>query len=579
MPTAKTQIKFKYGLQENYTKLTAKDANTLYFATDTQRLFVGDVEYTRPVITGTSAPTMDSPLNTLFYNTSTKTLYTNTADGWLTVATNFSLSTTGVTAGAYGDATAQTPAHGATFKVPSFTVDTFGRLTDAKEHTVKLPAETQLSKGKATTGKATQLKHGDEFTVETDVSVSGHAVTPEKTTFTLPTETTLSKGTATTGTAQAPAHGKSFTVITDVNVSGHTVTPEKTTITLPAETAETPVSIGTPKTATATAEHGKTIEAITALTASGHVVTPTVTTITFPSVGKAAEKDVDTTISASSTNLPTSKAVNDAINTAISGVTQFDIQVVTELPALKDAKKGVIYLIAHKHGDNDIYDEYILNTSVTPNAFEKIGNTDVNLSGYIEKVKSAEGYVPKFDAEGALVSTGFTLGKSVPASAVFTDTKVTAVGNHYTPSGGTTTSASGGEVTDITNGTGVQVVTGVTKDAAGHVTGITSVGLKSVNTNTDTKVNMKARGTTKAYLLGTSTAPTASNQAVESLAETGVYFDTTAGTLVATTFEGALSGNATSATKATQDGEGNEITATYATKEEVTNASLVWESF
>lgn len=65
-----------------------------------------------------------------------------------------------------------------------------------------------------------------------------------------------------------------------------------------------------------------------------------------------------------------------------------------------------------------------------------------------------------------------------------TDTKVTAVGNHYTPSGGTTTSASGGTVTDITNGTGVQVVTGVTKDAAGHVTGVTSVGLKSVNTNT-----------------------------------------------------------------------------------------------
>ena len=65
-----------------------------------------------------------------------------------------------------------------------------------------------------------------------------------------------------------------------------------------------------------------------------------------------------------------------------------------------------------------------------------------------------------------------------------TDTKVTAVGNHYTPTGGTTTSASGGTVTDITNGKGVQVVTGVTKDAAGHVTGVTSVGLKSVNTNT-----------------------------------------------------------------------------------------------
>lgn len=574
MPTAKTQIKFKYGLQENYTKLTAKDANTLYFATDTQRLFVGDVEYTRPVITGTSAPTMDSPLNTLFYNTSTKTLYTNTADGWTAIATNFSLSTTGVTAGTYGDATAQTPAHGATFKVPSFTVDTFGRLTNAKEHTVKLPTETQLSKGTATTGETTTLTHGGTFTVETDTNVSGHTVTPEKTTFKLPTETTLSKGTATTGTPQAPAHGKSFTVITDVNVSGHKVAPEKTTITLPSET---PVSIATAKTATVEATHGGEIQAITALTASGHTVTPTVTTITLPSVGEAASRGVDTVVTADSTNLPTSNAVKEAINTAISGVTQFDIQVVTALPALNDAKKGVIYLIAHKHGDDDIYDEYILNTSVTPNAFEKIGNTDVNLSGYIQKVKSADGYVPKFNAEGALVSTGFTLGKSVPASAVFTDTKVTAVGNHYTPTGGTTTSASGGATTDITNGTGVQVVTGVTKDAAGHVTGVTSVGLKSVNT--DTKVNMKARGTTKAYLLGTSTAPTANNQAVESLAETGVFLDTTAGTLVATTFKGALSGNATSATKATQDGEGRKITDTYATKVELTNATLVWESF
>lgn len=574
MPTAKTQIKFKYGLQENYTKLTAKDANTLYFATDTQRLFVGDVEYTRPVITGTSAPTMDSPLNTLFYNTSTKTLYTNTADGWTAIATNFSLSTTGVTAGTYGDATAQTPAHGATFKVPSFTVDTFGRLTNAKEHTVKLPTETQLSKGTATTGEATTLTHGGTFTVETDTNVSGHTVTPEKTTFKLPTETTLSKGTATTGTPQSPAHGKSFTVITDVNVSGHKVTPEKTTITLPSET---PVSIGPAKTDTATATHGGEIQAITALTASGHTVTPTITTITLPSVGEAASRGVDTVVTADSTNLPTSNAVKEAINTAISGVTQFDIQVVTALPALKDAKKGVIYLIAHEHGDNDIYDEYILNTSVTPNAFEKIGNTDVNLSGYIKKVKSADGYVPKFNAEGALVSTGFTLGKSVPASAVFTDTKVTSVGNHYTPTGGTTTSASGGADTDITNSTGVQVVTGVTKDAAGHVTGVTSVGLKSVNT--DTKVNMKARGTTKAYLLGTSTAPTASNQAVESLAETGVFLDTTAGTLVATTFKGALSGNATSATKATQDGNGKNIASTYATKAELTNATLVWESF
>lgn len=61
-------------------------------------------------------------------------------------------------------------------------------------------------------------------------------------------------------------------------------------------------------------------------------------------------------------------------------------------------------------------------------------------------------------------------------------------------------------------------------------------------TNTDTKVNVKARGTTKAYLLATSTSPTSSNQAVESLAETGVYLDTTAGNLVASSFYGSGAG-------------------------------------
>lgn len=50
------------------------------------------------------------------------------------------LENSGVTTGGYGDTTAQTPAFGATFKVPSFTVDQYGRLTAAGEHTVTIPA-------------------------------------------------------------------------------------------------------------------------------------------------------------------------------------------------------------------------------------------------------------------------------------------------------------------------------------------------------------------------------------------------------------------------------------------------------
>lgn len=50
------------------------------------------------------------------------------------------LENSGVTTGGYGDSTAQTPAFGATFKVPSFTVDQYGRLTAAGEHEVAIPS-------------------------------------------------------------------------------------------------------------------------------------------------------------------------------------------------------------------------------------------------------------------------------------------------------------------------------------------------------------------------------------------------------------------------------------------------------
>ena len=79
----------------------------------------------------------------------------------------------------------------------------------------------------------------------------------------------------------------------------------------------------------------------------------------------------------------TASQVTSAINTAIAGVTQFALQVVTKLPAT--GKKGVIYLIAHTHGTNDSYDEYIWVTNGSTNKFEKIGNTDIDLSAYLKK--------------------------------------------------------------------------------------------------------------------------------------------------------------------------------------------------
>ena len=79
-----------------------------------------------------------------------------------------------------------------------------------------------------------------------------------------------------------------------------------------------------------------------------------------------------------------------------------------------------------------------------------------------------------------------------------------------------------------------------------------------LNTNTDTKVTNTLATTTKAYITGTTSATTNTGTQVF---DTGVYLDTTAGKLVATTFSGALSGNATSATTA-KSCTGNAATAT-----------------
>lgn len=80
----------------------------------------------------------------------------------------------------------------------------------------------------------------------------------------------------------------------------------------------------------------------------------------------------------------TSAQVQTAIASALSGVTSIDLQVVTSLPAT--GKKGVIYLVAHTHTDTgDIYDEFVWVESTK--SYEKIGNTDVDLSAY---VKSAD---------------------------------------------------------------------------------------------------------------------------------------------------------------------------------------------
>lgn len=131
-------------------------------------------------------------------------------------------------------------------------------------------------------------------------------------------------------------------------------------------------------------------------------------------------------------NLWTSKKISDHIASnieiannytdgkiadAISGITSFEIKRVDALP--QPGEKGFIYLLPHTHeGNDDGYDEYIWITSTE--TYEKIGNTDINLSDYVKFTD-----LPNVTVGNAEKVNGHTVEKDVPADAKFTDTVYT----------------------------------------------------------------------------------------------------------------------------------------------------------
>lgn len=74
----------------------------------------------------------------------------------------------------------------------------------------------------------------------------------------------------------------------------------------------------------------------------------------------------------------TATEVQTAINDALEDITGIDFQVVTSLPAT--GEKGIIYLMSNGGSSPNIYDEYIWLSSSS--SYEKIGTTDIDLSGY-----------------------------------------------------------------------------------------------------------------------------------------------------------------------------------------------------
>lgn len=115
----------------------------------------------------------------------------------------------------------------------------------------------------------------------------------------------------------------------------------------------------------------------------------------------------------------TSAQITTAISNAIAGVDQMHIVIasdagttpaginwtkktggstITGTLSAFDADKHTIYYVKSNNGTDDAYDEYMaLTTDTNTYAWEKIGNTDVNLSNYVQKTRKVNGHALSSD--------------------------------------------------------------------------------------------------------------------------------------------------------------------------------------
>lgn len=274
----------------------------------------------------------------------------------------------------------------------------------------------------------------------------------------------------------------------------------------------------------------------------GHVTAVNKHSVTIPSFSVTSDTDGIISLNPSAGNASTVQihGWDDlAKKSELAAVLTFKGVVATVADLPDEAAVGWVYNVTTTPSGTSA--EYVCTEAGTgaedPATWEELGTT-IDLSAYalsadvIQRVTGETGEVPKFTAEGTLESTGFTLGISVPADAVFTDTTYE---NATTATAGLMSAADKAAFDALVD---LPKVTGVKGAAdANYSTGDVSLALSNLGVNATTgELNI---------LSGR-------------LAENG----STA------TFTGNITGNAVN------DGSGNNIVNTYATKEQ-----LSWQPF
>lgn len=195
-------------------------------------------------------------------------------------------------------------------------------------------------------------------------------------------------------------------------------------------------------------------------------------------------------------------ATKQYVDTVINTVKQFEYQVVTSLPTATQATMGKIYLVAHSHSSNDGYDEYITlesGTTTKTYSWEKIGNTDIDLSNYVNNLSGT--------ANSGVVTNITKSGNALTVtSSNLSGTKTASNGKYISG----ITQDKTGKITSISEGTlpsntahGHTAGTGLNVSGSGGVSGTTTYSLKVASSS---EIGGVKPGTTSGKVYGVNVA-------------------------------------------------------------------------
>lgn len=231
-------------------------------------------------------------------------------------------------------------------------------------------------------------------------------------------------------------------------------------------------------------------------TVNGHALSGNVTiTAADVQLGNVQNKTLDTAVTADSGNYITSGAVKSYVDGAITGVKQFKYEVVTELPTAAASTMGKIYLVAHTHNPSDSqpdsYDEFITlesGTGTKTYKWERIGNTDINLSEYVKTLSGTanSGVITNLSKSGnTLTVTSTSLAVSAPTASgnatAFIDSVSQAANGKITATKKTIPTATASALGLVKGGTTSGKTYGVTVGSDGAMT----VDVPWTDTNTN----------------------------------------------------------------------------------------------